>query len=130
MGEIVVLVVDSSVMIIERWQNILTETENIKTVYGAVAYKDASILFKAKKPHVVLLDCSLSGTMSIDLLKEFKAANENTLVIILSNTADSQQQEKCKSLGADYCFDKYHDFEKIPAFIVANAGKHHLAEKY
>ena len=121
MAEIVVLVVDSSVMIIERWQNILTETENIKTVYGAVSYKDASLLFKQKNPTVVLLDAGLPGTMSIDLLKEFKSINDNTIVIILSDTADNQQQEKYKSLGADYCFDKYHDFEKIPAFIVANA---------
>ena len=119
MAEIVVLVVDSSVMIIERWQNILTETENIKTVYGAVSYKDASLLFKQKNPTVVLLDAGLPGTMSIDLLKEFKAINEKTIVIILSDTADTQQQEKYKSLGADCCFDKYHDFEKIPAFIVA-----------
>jgi DNA-binding NarL/FixJ family response regulator len=123
MAEIVVLVVDSSVMIIERWQNILTETENIKTVYGAVAYKDASLLYKQKSPNVVLLDCGLPGTMSLDLLKEFKAPNEHTLVITLSDTADNQQKEKYKSLGADFCFDKYHDFEKIPAFIVANTVK-------
>ncbi len=55
MREIVVLVVDSSVMIIERWQNILSETENIKTVYGAVAYKDASILFKENCIRILFL---------------------------------------------------------------------------
>ena len=121
MGKIVVLVVDSSVFIIERWQNILSETENIKTVYGAVAYKDASVLFKEIKPNVVLLDGGLPGSSSIDLLKEFKATNENTTVIILSNSIDTHVAEKCKSLGADFFFDKYQDFEKIPAFITANA---------
>ena len=121
MGKIVVLVVDSSVFIIERWQNILSETENIKTVYGAVAYKDASVLFKEIKPNVVLLDGGLPGSSSIDLLKEFKATNKNTTVIILSNSIDTHVEEKCKSLGADFFFDKYHDFEKIPAFITANA---------
>ncbi len=121
MGKIVVLVVDSSVFIIERWQNILSETQNIKTVYGAVAYKDASVLFKEIKPNVVLLDGGLPGSSSIDLLKEFKATNENTTVIILSNSIDTHVEEKCKSLGADFFFDKYQDFEKIPAFITANA---------
>ena len=124
MGKIVVLVVDSSVFIIERWQNILSETENIKNVYGAVAYKDASALFKEIRPNVVLLDGGLPGSMSIDLLKEFKATSENTTVIILSNSVDSHVEEKCKSLGADFFFDKYHDFEKIPAFITANAFAH------
>ncbi len=122
MGNIVVLVVDSSVMIIERWQNILTETKNIHSVYGAVAYKDASILFKEKKPNVVLLDGGLSGTMSIDLLKEFKKPNQNTTVIILTNSEDNLHKEKYQSLGADFIFDKYHDFEKIPAFIIANTS--------
>ena len=124
MGKIVVLVVDSSVFIIERWQNILSETENIKNVYGAVAYKDASILFKEIKPNVVLLDGGLPGNMSIDLLKEFKATSEHTTVIILANSVDTHVEEKCKSLGADFFFDKYHDFEKIPAFITANAFAH------
>lgn len=118
-----VLVVDSSAMIIERWQNILTETKRIKTVYGAVSYKDASMLFKQKKPNVVLLDGGLSGTMSIDLLKEFKAPAENTTVIFLSNSEDKQQQEKCKSLGADFFFDKYNDFEIIPSIVIAHSGK-------
>jgi DNA-binding NarL/FixJ family response regulator len=121
MGKIVVLVVDSSVFIIERWQNILSETENIKTVYGAVAYRDASVLFKEIKPNVVLLDGTLPGSMSIDLLREFKAPNETATVIILANSIDRNIEEKCKSLGADFFFDKYHDFEKIPAFITANA---------
>ncbi len=121
MGNIVVLVVDSSVFIIERWQNILSETENIRTVYGAVAYRDASVLFKEVKPNVVLLDGTLPGSMSIDLLKEFKASDENSTVIVLADGMDRQIEEKCKSLGADYFFDKYHDFEKIPAFITANA---------
>jgi DNA-binding NarL/FixJ family response regulator len=121
MGKIVVLVVDSSVFIIERWQNILSETENIKNVYGAVAYNDASVLFKEIRPNVVLLDGGLPGTMSIDLLREFKATSENTTVIILANSVDIHVEEKCRSLGADFFFDKYHDFEKIPAFITANA---------
>lgn len=121
MGNIVVLVVDSSVFIIERWQNILSENENIRTVYGAVAYRDASVLFKEIKPNVVLLDGTLPGSMSIDLLKEFKASDENATVIVLADSEDRHIEEKCKSLGADYFFDKYNDFEKIPAFITATA---------
>jgi DNA-binding NarL/FixJ family response regulator len=121
MRNLVVLVVDSSALIIERWQNILSETENIKIVYGAVAYNDASILYKEVKPNVVLLDGDLPGTMSMDLLKEFKASREESTVIVLANNADNYVEEKCKLFGADYFFDKYNDFEKIPAFISANS---------
>ena len=117
MVKIVVLVVDSSVLIIERWQIILAENENIESVYGAVSYKDASKLFKEISPDVVLLDGSLPGTMSIDLLTEMKAAGEKTPVIILNNSDDEYLKEKCNSLGACLFFDKYNDFEKIPAEI-------------
>ena len=126
MEKIVVLVVDSSVLIIERWQNILSETEAIKAVYGAVGYNDASILFKEKKPNLVLLDGGLPGNRSIDLLKEFKASNEKATVMILTNSIDIHLEERYKSHGADYYFDKYHDFEKIPAFIAANIGNKQL----
>ena len=117
----IVLVVDSSVVIIERWQNILSETENIKSVYGAVAFTDALQLFNKIKPNVVLLDGDLPGNTSIDLLKEFKAADGNATVIVVANNADNYVEEKCKLFGADFFFDKYNDFEKIPAFITANA---------
>ena len=122
MKNIIVLVVDSSVVIIERWQNILLETENVKSVYGAVAYADALLLFNKIKPNVVLLDGDLPGTASIDLLKEFKAADEKTTFIVVANNADNYVEEKCKLLGADFFFDKYNDFEKIPAFITTNAS--------
>ena len=85
---------------------------------------NSDILFKEKRPNVVLLDGGLQGTMSIDLLKEFKAPNENTTVIILDNNMGNHEEEKCKSLGADYFFDKYNDFEKIPAFITSISGKY------
>lgn len=117
----IVLVVDSSVIIIERWQNILSETENVKTVYGAVAYNDALTLFNQIKPNVVLLDGDLPGNTSMDLLKMFKATDEKATVIVVANNADNYVEEKCKLFGADFFFDKYNDFEKIPAFINTNA---------
>ena len=113
----VVLVVDSSVFIIERWQHILSEAEYITAVYGAVSYKDAARLFKEIKPDVVLLDNGLPGNMSVDLLNEFKATSADTPVIILANSIDHQMQVKYKSLGANFYFDKYNDFEKIPGII-------------
>lgn len=118
----IVLVVDSSVIIIERWQNILSETENVKTVYGAVAYNDALTLFNQIKPNVVLLDGDLPGNTSMDLLKMFKATDEKATVIVVANNADNYVEEKCKLFGADFFFDKYNDFEKIPAFINTNAS--------
>lgn len=113
----IVLVIDSSVHIIERLQYILSETDNIKAAYGAVSYKDASRFFKAHKIDVVLLDGSLPGSMSVDLLNEIKTFDEDITVIVLSNSTDNYVKTKYKLNGADYFFDKYHEFENIPGII-------------
>jgi two-component SAPR family response regulator len=113
----IVLVVDSSVHIIERLQHILSETDNIKGAYGAVSYKDAARFFKANKIDVVLLDGGLPGSMSVDLLTEIKTFDEDITVIVLANSTDNYVKTKYKLHGADYFFDKYHEFESIPGII-------------
>src|SRR4051812_8629370 len=109
-----VLVVDSSVLIIERLQHILTEEENVSVVYGAVSYKDAMRIFKENETPVVLLDSDLPHTMSSDLLKEIKTTKPDTKVIMMVNAIEKYSVEKYKGLGADLFFDKYHEFETIP----------------
>jgi DNA-binding NarL/FixJ family response regulator len=113
----VILIVDSSVLIIERLQNLLSETENITAVYGAVSYKDGAKFFNDIQPNVVLLDIDLPENQSFMLLKEIRKAGQKTSVIILSNQTDAGLQEQYRSMGANFFFDKYHDFAKIPVAI-------------
>lgn len=113
----VVLVVDSSVLIIERLQHFLSETTKATAVYGAVSYKDAIRFFKKIKIDVVLLDSGLTGNMAVNLLNDINTAGIKITVIILTDNIDYYMQEKYKSLGAGFFIDKYHDFEKLPALI-------------
>ena len=121
-----VLVVDSSVQIIERLQHMLTETESIKIAYGAVSFKDAERFFKENITDVVLLDGGLPGNISFDLVQEIKTVNTNTIVIILANSTDYYVQAKYKLHGADFFIDKYHDFEKIGEVIDYIVSKKNL----
>jgi chemotaxis response regulator CheB len=50
-----VLIVDGSVEIVERIQQILTELDSVTTVYGAVAYKDGIDFFNKINPAVVVI---------------------------------------------------------------------------
>ena len=111
------LIVDGSVLIIERWQQTLTELEIVTAVYGAVSYKDGIRLFEEIKPDVVLLDSSLPAKEWIHLSKEIKKRNFKTIQIIFANPYDELLIKECKTLEADYIFDKYHDFEKIPVLL-------------
>ncbi len=108
-----ILIVDSSAQIIERLAELLSEVKIIKTIHRAVSYTQASALFNKIKPAVVLLDADLPANKSVDLLKEIKAANTETAVIVLSIHIDVLTKQKFTSAAADFFFDKYHEFEII-----------------
>ena len=116
-----VLIVDNSRLIIERLKLILSESANIIGAYGAVSFKEGACFLTEIKLQVVLIDSGLPATESIDLLKKVKEVNPDTRVIVLLNGEDDHLQLKFKSSGADFFFDKYHEFEKIPAAINAIA---------
>jgi DNA-binding NarL/FixJ family response regulator len=112
-----VLIVDSSRLIIERLRLMLSETENIISAYGAVSYKECICFLSEIKLDVVLIDSGLPGNECTALVTKVKDVNLNTRVIVLINGDDVHLQIKCKLLGADFFFDKYHEFEKIPGAI-------------
>ncbi len=112
-----ILIVDSSALIIERLQDILTESAKITAVYGTVSYNDCINFFNKINPEVVLIDSSLPDDGCNDLVKIIKAANDKISVVVMLNGEEDAVQEKCKTSGADLFFDKYHEFEKIPAAI-------------
>ncbi len=112
-----VLIVDNSRLIIERLRLMLSETENIIGAYGAISFNEGASFLSEIKLNVVLIDSGLPGSECIDLLKKVKEVNLNTRVIILLNGEDDHLQLKYKTSGADFFFDKYHEFEKIPAAI-------------
>jgi DNA-binding NarL/FixJ family response regulator len=119
------LIIDSSVEIIQRLKELLSELDIIKTIHSSVSYETGIKQFREKKPAVVLLDICLPEYKSLQLLKDMKAFNYNSSFIVLSNSTTDYRNEMYKLMGADYFLDKYHDFEKIPTVIdaIANSGK-------
>jgi DNA-binding NarL/FixJ family response regulator len=116
-----VLIVDSSIQIIDRLEDLLLDAENVTVIHKAVSYREAKKLFTEKRHDVVMLDINLPENGSYRLLKKIKKTAGKTCVIILSAGKDSYIREKCKYLGADFIFDKYYDFEKICGVIDAMA---------
>lgn len=112
-----VLVIDGSQPIIDRWLSILSETDNVEKVYGALSYNDAVKIFAKINPGIILLDSGLPENETFDLLKEVKNSGSKTAVIVLSNRFDDYTEEQCKRFGADFFLDKYLEFEKVPEII-------------
>ncbi len=112
-----ILIVESSLQIIERLEVILSETKNITAIHRASSFEEASKNFASAKPDVVLLDVGLPENKSVDLLKEIKAIKRKPAVIVLSSQTDMLTKKKYLSVGADFFFDKYHEFEKITGVL-------------
>lgn len=118
-----VLIVDYSTRIVERLEEMLSEAGNVACMHKAVSYTQAITLYQKIKPDIVLLDICLPADGSFKILKEMKKPGSNTCVIILAIEKNNYVHEQCNSLGADFFFDKYSEFEKIPAAIDSIIGK-------
>jgi DNA-binding NarL/FixJ family response regulator len=118
-----ILIVDSSTEIIERQAEMVSEAEDIGTIHRALCCTRALSLFIINKPEVVLLNTGLMDSRSFDLLKKIKEIRNNTVVIVLSIYADRHTKQQFLLAGADYFFDKYHEFEKAAVIIQKRASE-------
>lgn len=115
----VLLIIDSSVFIIERLVNMLEEVKNIKKVITATDYETALEILYKEPADVVLLDIQMPEKNGIDLLKHIVYNFPETSVIVLSNLVSDFYQKLCIAEGAVHFVDKTKDFDKIPELISA-----------
>ena len=112
-----VAIFDDSIQIINRLKELVLESGSVAEIEYAVSYEDAVSVITNKRPDIVILDLNFHGSKPYELLKTIKANFQQIKVIILSIHIEEEIQTQCLELGADYFFDKYHEFEKIPLLI-------------
>jgi DNA-binding response OmpR family regulator len=112
-----ILIFENSKQISERLIELISETTKDVTFYKAGSYGEALYFFNECNPDAVLLDFEYPGNSSIELLKKIKASNDRTMVLALLSEMNESNVKQCQQYGADLIFDKYADFEKIPAII-------------
>ena len=112
-----ILIVDDSILIIDRLQTMLTESNDPGTIRYAVDYRSAMEQVEVFPPDIVLLDINLPGGSGLGLLRFLKAQNPSTVVIMVTNQGDDYYRGVCRKLGADHFVDKSSEFEQIPAII-------------
>lgn len=120
----VVLIVDSSIDIIERLEEIIAETKIVQTIYTAISYDEAIHLYTQHHPDAVFLDDGLPDNDSIRLLEAIKKLKTGTVVIMISIMEDAFNKDICRLLGADFFCDLYHHYQDIPHIMQhIEAGK-------
>jgi DNA-binding NarL/FixJ family response regulator len=112
-----ILIIHRSIEVVDRLGEIVSGSENIRRIHKASSYEEATRLFLEFQPGFVILDSGLSPKVSFKILEEIKKTGRKTCVVVLSRGLDKYIMEEYISLGADFIFDEFYDFEKICGVI-------------
>jgi CheY-like chemotaxis protein len=113
------VVVDDSLIVLERVANLLRELPLISSVSMAIDGSSGLDVIEKEHPQLVVLDIhmpSLDGKRfdsGMDVLKVIKSAPNPPIVIMLSNYAEPIYRSRCAQLGADAFLDKSNEFDKL-----------------
>ena len=114
-----VLVIDGSEHITKRLQELLAETFCVTASFAATTAEAAERALRQLKPDAVLIDMALNDGASNYLLKNIRQYNPQMAVVAFcAHEAAGPDYPQ-----ADYVFDKYNDFEKLPETLNAIAEK-------
>jgi len=105
-GHVRVLVVDDSSIVRRMLVGLLSGIAGIKVVGEAESASEGIRSAMTLRPNVVILDVQMPGGSGLDVLTHVKAKSPGVTVIMFSASRDQQVQERCRTMGADYCFVK------------------------
>ena len=116
-----VVIVDDSLIVAKRLLHMLSEISEVELKGIAQTISSARLLISQQQPDVVILDIYLEEGFSVSngitLLEDWKENYQKMKIIMLTNATEPHYQSASMLLGADYFFDKSHDFEKIPSAL-------------
>jgi len=115
--QLMILIVEDSIIIKERLKAMLMELDNVKEVLEAGNYEEAFSILAQSTVDVLLLDLNLPGKSGIDILRTIGRHHWELTIIVLTNQSDNYYKNLCLSMGAHYFLDKTRDFEKVPSMI-------------
>lgn len=113
------LIVDNSILIVERLIGILNEVKAIQKIFTAPNYTEAVEVLSLNKIDIILLDIQLPGKNGIELLRFIVKKYPEIKVIMFSNLVSEYYQRLCKKIGAAGFIDKSKGFDLIPEMVSA-----------
>lgn len=113
-----VLLIDDTVMILQRLQSLLSEVKQVSRTESATSAEEALVLMDGYQPDVMVLDINMPGMGGIEMLRKLNVKQViKPVVIMLTNNTFAGYRDECMRLGADYFLDKSRDFLMIPTIV-------------
>ena len=125
-----ILLVEDSPILRERLRNIIGAIPMASLVAETDNAEDARTLFDRHRPEVAVIDLRLRDGSGLSLLGHVRARHAATTLIVLTNYAQAEYQEKCFALGAHFFFDKSKDidaFTRVLTDLGRQQGKQQVA---
>ena len=118
-----VYIVEDSPVMVERIEAELQTDPGVELVGVADNEEEALHDIAALNPDFLILDIMLKSGDGINVLKKVKSERPDITISMLTNYSTPEFCDKCKTLGADFFFDKAKDFSKlIEAVTASRAG--------
>jgi len=95
-----VLVVDDEAHV-RAFLKLMLEKLGITTIYEAGRMDEAREKFAVHSPVLVTLDVNLPGGSGMDLLREFRAVNDDVLIVMISTEVQAGVVNEAVDAGAD-----------------------------
>ncbi|HYG18210.1 MAG TPA: response regulator transcription factor [Ohtaekwangia sp.] len=111
-----IAIVEDSAIIVDRLIVLLQDIAGVEFIGTAATLPAAVALLETTLPDALILDINLrtpDGRNGIDLLAMIRNVYPLMKIMMLTNLADLRYRALCQESGADYFFDKSHDFDKI-----------------
>jgi DNA-binding response OmpR family regulator len=115
------LVVEDQKTILEELVEVLEKQGY--AVFKALTGKEAIALIHEQKPQIIILDLYLDDMSGLNVLKEAKAVNPKTCVIVLTGFDVESTKEKAFALGADYFLIKPIPWAVLKEYIAEVANR-------
>ncbi len=113
------LLVDDSILILERMIPMLQVAPGVELVVHAGSYREAIGVLEYLQPDLILLDIHLPDKSGIDLLQFVHANYRQIIVFMMTTDATDQYREACARFGAQRFFDKATEFEGLTEAVGA-----------
>jgi two-component system LytT family response regulator len=109
--------VDDSELIRFHLRLLLQPVPGIAIVHEAADVPDAIEAFGRIRPDVLVLDLQMPSGSGVEVLRHIRSRRDPCTTIVLSGALDAERFRACREAGADHCFRKVDEFDKVKEVI-------------
>lgn len=104
--ELKIVIAEDSKLISDVLTRTLSGVEGLRVVGLAENGIEALELVREREPHLLVLDISMPLKDGIEVLRELRAENSATVIVLFTAESNPFAKKVCMDLGADYYLDK------------------------